>query len=374
MPGYAIVCTCYIVYCLNKYVGENAVININSPIIGHEQPQDLLINARRKIFQLEMKTNLVQSTMNESNYDNDIIVNAFSSTSVVVSDCSDKSKSPSIVRSHHKRVSFAPPSQTRNAPGMNIIINPSTYPQLPSIGQNTHVDDTVSLLVRAKLSSKGLHEHVLILSFPKIVCDFWSSCLFSHQLSNAYTKLEKTASYRPSLTASRIERKRQAVINAHEKMKNSSSTSRRDAASRLLQKRAHVSHQVKNEIYIPPFPSRLHFSQIAQRENQLLLMLSREKLWYFWESTVTAIIQRQRGPNRIKVVPPIRIPSGLGEKCSKTRPQTSKLRLLTASRNRPQTAKRELGLWGDVGMSREALAGPKTKFQYIKVHRLHFSS
>lgn len=324
------------------------------------------MNARRKIFQLSMKTTIVQSSTNRSR-DDDLVINAFSLTSVAGSDVSDKSKSPASMRGLHKRVSFAPPSQAVNLPAANTTVMPGAMPQLPSIGHTPHTEDTTPLLFRAKISSKGLHEHILVLSFPRIVCDFWSSCLFSHQLSDAYAKLEKCASYRPSLVASRIESKRLAVINAHDKMKSCGATSRRDAASRLLQKRAQVSQQTAKGTYIPPFPSFLRFQQVAQRENQLLLMLSREKLWGFWESMVTAIIQRQRGPNRVKVVPPIRIPSGLGEKISKTRPQTSRLRPLTASRNRPQTAKRGSGFVGDVGVTRETLAGPKTKFQYMKV-------
>ena len=345
------------------YAGDGVSVSLESPIIGHEHSQDLVTNARRKIFELSMKTTLVQSNTNCSR-DDDLVINAFSLTSVAGSDSSDRS--PASMRGLHKRVSFAPPIQPVNQP---TTIMPGAMPQLPSIGQEPQMEDTAPLLFRAKISSKGLHEHILVLSFPRIICDFWSSCLFCHQLSDAYAKLEKCSSYRPSLAASRIESKRQAVINAHDKMKSCGATSRRDAASRLLQKRTQASQKVTKGTYIPPFPSFLHFQQVAQRENQLILMLSREKLWGFWESMVTAIIQRQRGPNRVKVVPPIRIPSGLGEKLSKIRPPTSRLRPLTASRNRPQTAKRGSGFVGDAGVTRETLAGPKTKFQYMKVSK-----
>ena len=152
-----------------------------------------------------------------------------------------------------------------------------------------------------------------------------------------------------------------------------------DAAARLLQKRSQLSNQNKK---LPLHPARLHFQQVATRESQLLLMHSREKLYEFWESMVTATIRRQRGPNRIKLVPPVRIPKGLGDRSfaatsstsRRTRPQTSRLRPLTASRNRPVTASRRGGggVFGDVGTSREALMGPQTKFHFMKVNSTLF--
>lgn len=60
--------------------------------------------------------------------------------------------------------------------------------------------------------------------------------------------------------------------------------------------------------------------------------MSKEKLWSFWQSTVTAVIKRALGPSRLKVVPPVRLPSQLGE--GKLRPKTSKARPLTARRTK----------------------------------------
>ena len=116
-------------------------------------------------------------------------------------------------------------------------------------------------------------------------------------------------------------------------------------------------------------PAAVHFRQVAFREHQLLLIRPREKLWSFWQSMVTAIIRRRRGPPRIKVVPPVRIPSGLGEvnrTFGAARPTTARLRPLTA-RNRPQTGRtRQLG----ETQSQESLSGPKKSFHFFKVRRL----
>ncbi len=346
---------------MNFSTGEVSV-NLDSPVVGHEHPDDLIMNARRKIFNLPTRNGMVPSTDNSHpTTTDDMTMSVFSVTSVTNgSDSSDASKSPGIGRALGKRVSFAPSNPPPDKPALP--------PQLPSIDQSANATEESSpLLLRAKISSKSSQDHILVLSFPRIICDYWSSCLFIYQLSDAYSKLEKSSTYRPSHAATRIENRRQAVIKAHDKIRNGGSTNkRRDAASRLLQKRAQGKQLSLPGVYTPQFPGRLNFQQVAQRESQLLLMLSREKLWTFWESMVTAIIRRQRGPNRVKVVPPIRIPSGLGEKLTRTRPQTSRLRPLTASRNRPGTARRGTGgLLGDV--SREALTGPKTKFHCLKV-------
>ena len=46
-------------------------------------------------------------------------------------------------------------------------------------------------LMRCKLLTKSHHEHYLILSFPPIVGDYWSSALFVQQLADAYAQIEK---------------------------------------------------------------------------------------------------------------------------------------------------------------------------------------
>ena len=316
----------------------------------------------------------------------DKVANALSLISVAGSDIGERS--PLLQHSGlRKKVSFAQ-LLPQEQPLTNTTQDTTTSdaPQLPSL---THLppdneNKDAHLLMRARLVSKGVHEHILVLSFPRIISDFWSSCLFAKQLADIYIHLEKSATYRPSLAAMRLENKRQHVINAHEKAKAASLGGARggkmDAAARLLQKRSQLSNQNKK---LPVHPARLHFQQVATRESQLLLMQSRERLYEFWESMVTATIRRQRGPNRIKLVPPVRVPKGLGDRsfamASSTsrgaRPQTSRLRPLTASRNRPVTASRRGGggMFGDVGASREALMGPQTKFHFIKVSSLTIS-
>ncbi len=241
---------------------------------------------------------------------------------------------------------------------------------LPALGtqRETQEGATPGVLMRARLVQKAPQEHILVLSFPRVICDFWSSCLFMLQLTEAYSKLEKSTSYRPSLAAVRIESKRHGVMRAYEKKaKRAGHHGGVSGATRLLQKRAVLS---SSSPFAPATPARVHFQQVAHRENQLLKMVSKERLWAFWENMVTATIRRQRGPNRVKLVPPVRIPSGLGEKMpSRVRPPTSRLRPLTA-RNRPTTAARRQGsVLLEMGTTREALEGPQTLFHFIKVRK-----
>jgi hypothetical protein len=193
------------------------------------------------------------------------------------------------------------------------------------------------------------------------------------QLSDLYSQLEKSSNYRPSMAAKKIESKRRSVMEAYDKEKRRTGHGRKvDAATRMMLKRTQQPSRVPSEVsYVPMVNAKLKFPQVAQREKQILIMFSRDQLLAFWEGVVTTTIRRERGMNRTKIVPPIRIPSGLGEMAPLSayrRPQTSRLRPLTASRTRPVTARRQGGgAFGEVGFPREALLGPKSKFHFIKV-------
>ena len=93
---------------------------------------------------------------------------------------------------------------------------------------------------------------------------------------------------------------------------------------------------------------------MAVREKELLTMISKEKLWSFWQGMITAIIKRALGPSHMKVVPPVRLPGQLGE--GKTRPKTSRMRPLTARRNKILTSDKN-----------NPQLGPTSSFHFIKV-------
>ena len=323
-------------------------MSLESPIVGHEKPDTLIINARRKLFSLSMHRDLVSGTgsHDERRAEGEGTVSVVSVESSRNSEdgCEKDLPSPS-----KKSVTFGNVTAIRQEGPPNAKPYHLQPLQAP-IEQH-------KILIRARLVRESVHDSTLVLSFPRIICDYWSSCLFVQQLADVYAKLEKSSTHRPSLAAKRIEAKRRELTGKYGRQE------------RLPHPRAHVGvresgagrlQMAGGGAYRPVIPARLSFQQVAHRERQLLKFLSKEKLWVFWESMITATIQRQRGPNRVKVVPPVRIPSGLGKKVARVRPQTSRLRPLTG-RVRPQTGRKM------VGDDRDSLAGPKTEFHFIKV-------
>lgn len=344
-------------------------MTLETPIVGHEEVQELITTARRKLFVLTMKSDMGLE-------DSDLR----KKLSVVSLNGSEEGTLPSVLggglsaarppTSKKKTVTFFEPESSL----------PSSAAPLPPIASSFISSSSSSdpiPLIRARLVPKSSQEHILVLSFPQVVCDYWSSCLFVQQLADCYAKLEQSQSYRPSVMALKAEGKRQAMVAAFDQERGRTTIppvkpprnalQSSVATSRLVHKKSTGPTNVDTANYVPPFPANLQFHQVAHRESQLLKVMSREKLWSFWQSMATATIHRQRGPPRVKVIPPVRLPSGLGQKVAKRQPPAapapSGLRPLTA-RSRPQTARR--GTFAS-GASYELLNGPQTQFHFIKV-------
>ena len=64
--------------------------------------------------------------------------------------------------------------------------------RVTSVTENDNITNnwTYNTLVRAKLLQYSPQDHLLVLSFSRLICDYWSSCLFLQQLSKAYAQLE----------------------------------------------------------------------------------------------------------------------------------------------------------------------------------------
>lgn len=351
-----------IILCL--YLGGSIKIDQS---ISYEKPSELVTLARRKLFdiQLEQKLNntSTSSTDTRGGGCHDDIDDRLSIVSY-----REEETSPKIKR---KLIQLAPLQQPLSP------INKS------------------SCLMSAKLITKTSHEHLLLLSFSTIVVDFWSSCLFVQQLVDAYAKLEKSSSYKPSLAVIRQNKTRQDVFNSIERKRIKAGLSHPTPSLPLSRPSppsfspASLSRNNRHTPLFPPplsftntpratstrerseeitFQVRSHpcaiFEQVCLRERQILVVKPIEKLWSFWESTATCTIKRIRGPPRVKVISPLRIPSGFGEVSRPTgRPMTSRLRPLTASRQRPPTAKRS-----SERLIGESLTGPTMGTHYIKVN------
>ena len=331
--------------------------------MAHERPDTLVLSARRKPFQLSLHNDLVSSSREdqgerEAGAKNMSVVSLNSKNSDDSNGKEQKAKHPTSLSK--KSVTFGQVTAMKRAGPLD-----TTPPVLPAQGL---AEEQPRILIRARLVRESVHDATLVLSFPRIICDYWSSCLFVQQLADVYAKLENNSTHRPSLAARRIQAKRRELAGKYGRQE------------RVLQIRPHtVARDVRpskqsidagnTDNYRLVVLARLNFQQVAQREKQLLKFVSKEKLWAFWDSMLTATIQRQRGPNRIKVVPPVRIPSGLGEKITRVRPQTSRLRPLTGQA-RPQTGKK---VAREMATNRDSLAGPKTEFLFLKVHSSIYS-
>ena len=304
--------------------------------MGHEKPEILITNARRKPFVLPLRNDLVAPD-NSSDGDKPLsIVSLASSRNSSDDSEGNPPRERPLPSSAKKSVTFGRVTSLQTQPAASRVLS-----ALPA------KEPGVVTLMRARLVRESVSETTLILSFPRIICDFWSSCLFVRQLAEAYGQLEGASG-----TSRRIEARRREVA------------SRFGYQQPKLRERelALPTRERGGGRYRPSVPAQLGFQQVALRERQLLRFVAKERLWAFWDDLLKAVIKRQRGPNRVKVVPPVRIPSGLGEKIPRVpRPQTSRLRPLTG-RGRPQTGRRL-----EAAGYRDSLAGPKTDFHFLKV-------
>ena len=345
--------TLFVLFCF--MIAEPCLFQMETPL-SYEKPAELITLARRKAFQIPVMNHSLSIASVEPNSCNTHF--DFDDRMSIVS----VGKEETEIRT--KAVTF---QETKN--------HAPCFPKLPSLND---VGNSHSAHMRVKLITKNSSDHILIVSFPCVVCDFWSSCLFIQQLSDTYAQLEKAPSYRPSLAAVRILNKRKETYNTLKTMRNKAELTKQQkiTSTHLLPGRRLPPTQVRNptlgrkdgvlQLICSP---RVHFQQVAMRERQVLLIKPTEKLLTYWQSVVTETIKRLRGPPRIKVIPPIRISNGFGEITRTTgvgRPITGRLRPLTA-RNRPQTAKRGSGLLTDF-MPYESLNGPKKGFHFMKIN------
>jgi hypothetical protein len=321
-------------------------VNLESPVVSHEKPETLVTNARRKPFPLPMRNDLVASG---DGGEGGKVLSIVSLASSKNSDDSEEGKPPKrrhLPSAVKKSVTFGQITE------LQVERDEKSVQRALPVTQEE--ETTRAVLMRARLVQESVREATLVLSFPRIICDFWSSSLFVRQLAEAYGQLE-----RASGVSWRIKASRREVVSRFGHRHPAHYKSR--GLGREVGRVAVCLGEIGGENgYRPSLPAQLSFQQVALRERQLLKLVSREKHWAFWEGLLTAVIRRQRGPNRVKVVPPVRIPSGLGEKVPRVpRPQTSRLRPLTG-RSRPQTGRRL------VGEAAGALAGPRTEFHFIK--------
>lgn len=126
---------------LYTFIADDAKVNLSVVQDDtNELPTNILAQERRRLFRINIKNDSSQSV-----------------------DCNTS------------------PSSTNDMHVMSVTDNDNT---------NTKDKDWMyNTLVRAKLLQYS-QDHLLVLTFSRLVCDYWSSCLFLQQLSKVYAQLE----------------------------------------------------------------------------------------------------------------------------------------------------------------------------------------
>ena len=192
----------YFTYCPYYVLIEEASVPLESTACSGEKPQDAVIFARRKLFQLPIQE-IPTSSEDERDQTGSRRFNHLGDHHIHTA--SPPEREAAMVRSTamqsdwQQRGEDAPkrfPQIPQHGKSDSEACSQATFGMeqrtIPSKGSN------FSTLLHAKLLTKSPQEHYLILTFPRIVTDYWSSALFSQQLTNAYTQLEKVSG--PGLT------------------------------------------------------------------------------------------------------------------------------------------------------------------------------
>ena len=164
-------------------------------------------------------------------------------------------------------------------------LSPGKVNQDAPLPKSIKLEGKFQTLMRSKLLMKSPHEHYLILSFPLIVCDYWSSALFVQQLADAYAQIEKVS---PSGMQRTVPRIGSHLIHRHgppSHMKISSGFGPTKNAyngpiggvsrfPRLSSARPKTGQQKEGnsvDVIHLRFPSKLHFKQVCSMLNTPLL-------------------------------------------------------------------------------------------------------
>jgi hypothetical protein len=188
------------------------------------------------------------------------------------------------------------PTVTQSSRGHNQCCLPSNAVQ--NCGPKTY-------LFRSQLFSHGPFDHTLILTFPRIVCDFYSASLFIRQLASVYSVEE----YRPSKDSSirnkaLLKRWSKNFLVAPKPLVPVDSNSQKNPNAQGTW----FGNRKRQSVLVS---SQLKFKQIALRELELERSLSNERLWSLWWSSATKTVKTHQGQVKVKPVPYVKLPAHL---------------------------------------------------------------
>ncbi|XP_062515342.1 uncharacterized protein LOC134190835 isoform X2 [Corticium candelabrum] len=165
-------------------------------------------------------------------------------------------------------------------------------------------------LFRSQLLSHNIFDHTLILTFPCIVCDFWSSSFFARQLAAAYAVEE----VRPTKDGSKgnreaLKRWSKNFLVAAKPMANVSYRTNPQFGQHCF--------GARNKRFNPLRSSKINFMQVAWRELEISVVLSKERQWSLWETLATKTVRNVHGIQRVKTVAHVKLPTHLKMQAAK---------------------------------------------------------
>ena len=192
--------------------------------------------------------------------------------------------------------------------------------RLPS--NAVHENSPKTYLFRSQLLSHNPFDHTLILTFPRIVCDFWSASLFVRQLASAYAVEEQRPTKASSIRNKVLLKKwSKNFLVAPKPLVPVDSDSQMNPKAQ----QNWLGNRKKHNVLAC---SQLKFKQIALRELELGMSLSRERLWSLWQLSATKTVKSRQGQLKVKPVPYVKLPAHLRSQAGTQAGQTSTFKFL----------------------------------------------
>lgn len=170
------------------------------------------------------------------------------------------------------------------------------------------------LWLRARLVSTSTVEHLLVLSAPSFICDFWSLSMFVVALCNAYAAVEKQAQDEKKASTNngkKVLRSRMQSRQSSLKQIFASPSSRQSKRPPSIQDHYSRIAQVKQACSMDssgPVADSVSFQEIALREAEGLQRRRRTKLWELWEGQATLTVLTRQGKKKVKPAPVLHLP------------------------------------------------------------------
>ncbi|XP_065187147.1 uncharacterized protein LOC135817807 [Sycon ciliatum] len=173
----------------------------------------------------------------------------------------------------------------------------------------------VVLWLRAKVISTSTQEHLLVLSSPSFVSDYWSLSMLFMSICKAYTALERQHAGNDKRSAAGASKRMTRTRSTNSRMQSlpmhgavMKSPSRMAGQSSIQDHYARHAPAKTAASSTTVAGSGVRFQEVAMREAELLQLRSRGKLWELWEAQSTLTVLTRQGQKKSKPAPVLQLP------------------------------------------------------------------